>query len=197
MKSHTLLISLGLGFLILTVLGFFFQWQEIPTTRQGLGTLQTKNVFQTTCATCHGEKGEGIQELMTPSIASLPRWYLEEQIQKFRNGQRGNHPKDLNGQKMRAAISALSADEINEALDYIKILPVLSHASTLLGDAERGYQLYYDNCMACHRFNGHGEVASSEAHHSMVCKTGICLSSSRNLKKVSVAIIPMMIAALR
>ena len=100
---------------------------------------------------------------MTPSIASLPRWYLEEQIQKFRNGQRGNHPKDLNGQKMRAAISALSADEINEALDYIKILPVLSHASTLQGDAERGYQLYYDNCMACHRFNGHGEVVFRSA----------------------------------
>ena len=124
---------------------------------------QTISVFQTICATCHGEKGEGKKELMTPSIASLPRWYLEEQIRKFRNGQRGNHPNDLNGQNMRLAIAELSEAQINEALDYIDTLPALSHSSTLHGNAERGYQLYYDNCMACHRFNGHGEVVFRSA----------------------------------
>lgn len=161
--KRPLLISLGLGFLLLTVLGFIFPWQQIPTTRQGRDEIQTTSVFQTTCATCHGQQGEGVRALMTPSIASLPRWYIEEQIQKFRNGQRGNHPKDLNGQKMRAAISDLSEGEIKEALDYIETLPALNHASTLQGDAERGYHLYYENCMACHRFNGHGEVVFQSA----------------------------------
>lgn len=88
---------------------------------------------------------------------------MDEQIYKFRNGQRGAHPEDPNGQSMRAAITALSEQQIAEALDFIETLPALSHPSTLAGDAERGYELYYDNCMACHRFNGHGELVFSSA----------------------------------
>lgn len=156
--SRPLIISITLGFLLLAVL-----WIIIPdpqsegSQEKGGSVAQTQGVFQTTCATCHGAKGEGNKELMTPSIASLPRWYLEEQIRKFRNGQRGDHSKDVNGQKMRAAISELTDVQIAEAIDFIETLPAHSHTSTLNGDSERGYQLYFDNCMACHRFNGHGE----------------------------------------
>lgn len=100
---------------------------------------------------------------MTPSIASLPRWYLEEQIRKFRNGQRGAHPDDIHGQQMRAAISALSEGQITEALDHIESLPAQSHASTLGGDSVRGLEIYREHCMACHRFNGHGELAFHSA----------------------------------
>ncbi|MEJ6571545.1 MAG: c-type cytochrome [Akkermansiaceae bacterium] len=150
--------TVAAGFVLLGILAWLLPPQSDENRSKDTDVSVSTGVYQTTCATCHGEQGEGRKELMTPSIASLPRWYIEEQIQKFRNGQRGNHPKDLNGQKMRAAIGELSEVQISEALDFIETLPALSHASTLQGDAERGYQLYYDNCMACHRFNGHGEV---------------------------------------
>ncbi len=162
--NRQLFISLGLGFLLLAVLGYIFPWQKAPPAKAKSQVIEPIiGVFQNTCATCHGKKGEGIRELMTPSIASLPRWYIEQQIQKFKNGQRGNHPEDFNGQKMRVAISELSEDQISEALDFIETLPAHNHASTLKGDSERGYQLYYENCMACHRFNGHGEVVFRSA----------------------------------
>ena len=155
---HPLSLTVAAGITLLVVLAVVLPKPDTTAYRGGNTVVKTEGVFQTVCATCHGEKGEGIRELMTPSIASLPRWYLEEQIHKFRNGQRGAHPQDINGQKMQAAISALTEAEISEALDVVETLPALSHTSTLQGDVKRGYQLYYDNCMACHRFNGHGEM---------------------------------------
>ncbi len=107
--------------------------------------------------------GEGNHEQMTPSIASHPRWYLEEQIRKFRNGQRGKHPQDPNGQKMRLAISALTDSQIKEALDYLITLPSVKTKRTLAGNIESGKELYYENCMACHRYNGSGEVVFKSA----------------------------------
>lgn len=94
---------------------------------------------------------------MTPSIASLPRWYLEEQIQKFRNGQRGDHPDDLHGKQMKAAVSRLTEEQLSEALDHIDTLPPLVPPPTLTGDVKNGYELYFEKCMGCHRFNGHSE----------------------------------------
>jgi len=132
--------------------------QQEPIAKQS-SNAQTGGVFQTTCATCHGESGQGVREKMTPAIASLPRWYLEEQITKFRNGQRGAHPEDVNGQVMRATISALSEEQIAEALNTVEELPFPNHEATLSGDIANGAILYRENCMECHRFNGRGEVA--------------------------------------
>ena len=40
-------------------------------------------IFQNLCATCHGTKGEGKAEVKSPSIASLPAWYVERQLENF------------------------------------------------------------------------------------------------------------------
>lgn len=100
---------------------------------------------------------------MTPSIAGLPRWYLEEQISKFRSGQRGTHPEDMHGQQMRAIVIGLSDVEISEALDVVETLPESKQKLTLGGDVTRGAKLYREYCMECHRFNGKGEVAFKSA----------------------------------
>lgn len=139
------------------------QLSPAEQTRQPASSSGVLPVFDTVCATCHGSKGEGNKELMSPSIASLPRWYLEEQIQKFRNGQRGAHPEDVHGQAMRAAVLALSGEQITAAIAHIEQLPAVLHEPTLEGDPERGKVLYDEHCMACHRFNGHGELAFHSA----------------------------------
>jgi cytochrome c553 len=161
---HPLLFSVVSGFVLLAILGVVIplREQEGPQREDDEGAGQA-GIFQSTCATCHGQMGEGNRGLMTPSIASLPRWYIEEQIRKFRNGQRGGHPEDIHGQQMRAAIELLSEDEIAEAIDYLDGLPAVRHVGSLGGDAVAGYELYRENCMACHRFNGHGEVVFRSA----------------------------------
>jgi len=151
------------GIILLAILGWATQRRQGKPVHENARVTDHVTTFQSVCASCHGEKGEGKRELMTPSIASLPRWYIEEQMGKFRNGQRGAHTQDVHGQTMRAAISVLSEDQIAEALDYIDALPALSHEPTLKGDAKRGSQLYEDNCMGCHRFNGHGELVFHSA----------------------------------
>ena len=59
---------------------------------------RTVDTFASVCATCHGAKGEGNAQLKAPSIASLPEWYVREQLTKFRTGMRGVHAKDTAGQ---------------------------------------------------------------------------------------------------
>lgn len=162
--SRNLCISVSLGALLLAVIAYFVPPStDEPPGKRHVTVKERKSVFLTVCADCHGGRGQGIRALMTPSIASLPRWYLEAQIRKFRNGQRGAHPADVNGQTMRAAVMELTDDQIDEAVDYIGTLPAVAHEPTLHGDVTRGYTLYRENCMACHRFNGHGEKVFQSA----------------------------------
>lgn len=116
-------------------------------------------VFQSTCAVCHGARGQGSKETMAPAIAAMPRWYLEEQLKKFRNGQRGAHPDDAGGGQMRSAVAPLTAEQISEALDTVENLPPPALQPTLEGDAGNGSRLYREHCVECHRFNGRGERA--------------------------------------
>jgi cytochrome c553 len=125
---------------------------------------EVPGVFATVCATCHGAAGEGKREMMTPSIASLPRWYIEEQLRKFRAGHRGVDPGDVDGQKMRATILALSEDALSEAVNSVLALPPAKPEPSIEGgDLENGDILYETYCMGCHRYNGHGELAFRSA----------------------------------
>ena len=38
------------------------------------------------CSNCHGEQGEGKREILAPAIAGLPAWYVENQLEKYKNG---------------------------------------------------------------------------------------------------------------
>lgn len=161
---YLVLFAVVSGCVLLVICGVAISWREREDEQPENGEAAgDAGVFQTVCATCHGQKGEGKRELMTPAIASLPRWYVEEQIEKFRSGQRGGHPEDVHGQQMRAAIESLSTEEIAEAIDYLDGLPAVRHVGSLGGDAVAGYELYRENCMACHRFNGHGELVFRSA----------------------------------
>lgn len=116
------------------------------------------NTFIRVCSACHGANGHGNQEIGAPSIASLPQWYVEEQLERFRSGWRGDHADDINGQKMRDAVKPLSDADLTEAVDYLVKLPPPVQVATLTGDAENGSWFYEVECMGCHRFNGHGEM---------------------------------------
>jgi cytochrome c553 len=129
-----------------------------PATAAGAG------VYAEVCAACHGAKGEGKEELHSPSISGLPTWYLEEQVKKFRAGSRGFHPEDLPGQQMRAISLTLTDTRIAEAAATVASMP--SHPTE---PPPPGFDLalarvrYANECMECHRYNGKGEIVFHSA----------------------------------
>lgn len=126
----------------------------------GVGT----GVYAQVCAACHGVKGEGKEELFSPSIAGLPAWYGEEQLRKFRSGKRGFHPEDLPGQQMRAISLTLTDEQIGEAAAAVAAMPMIPTAAPPAGaDIENGRFLFANTCMECHRYNGMGEIVFHSA----------------------------------
>lgn len=117
------------------------------------------NIYQRVCLACHGDKGQGNPQLRTPSIAGLPDWYVMAQLVKFRSRLRGGHEKDLTGIQMHAIAMSLNEAQMKEAAVVIAKMPLHATKNTLKGDAAKGMFVYMDQCMACHRYNGSGEVA--------------------------------------
>ncbi|MFT5465008.1 MAG: cytochrome c553 [Verrucomicrobiales bacterium] len=129
---------------------------SIPATismaKQGI-----EGVFGSVCAACHGVEGEGNPELKAPSIAGMPAWYVEIQLEKFRSGIRGAHPEDLEGTQMRAMSIVLKPEWIQPMAKHVAALKPRSTENTLGGDGDEVAWLYEQQCMACHRYNGQGE----------------------------------------
>ena len=76
-----------------------------------------------TCAACHGVRGEGNIALGSPALTGLDDWYLVTQLKNYRDGARGGQPGDTYGMQMRASAGLLSDDQaINDVVKYISIL---------------------------------------------------------------------------
>jgi len=115
------------------------------------------------CAQCHGVAGAGNREALAPAIANLPRWYLESQLKKFKNGIRGLHPQDTGGLRMYPMSQWLREDaDLAAVAAYVASLPAVHPENELdsPGDAARG-QGYYAVCSACHGADGKGNQPMS------------------------------------
>jgi len=76
-----------------------------------------------TCAACHGVRGEGNIALGSPALTGLNDWYLVTQLRNFRDGTRGSHAGDTYGMQMRASTRLLPDDEaIQDVVTYISTL---------------------------------------------------------------------------
>ena len=120
-------------------------------------------IFQNLCATCHGTKGEGKAEVKAPSIASLPAWYVERQLENFQADRRGAHPEDVEGQLMRTMAKVLSKDQTIAIAVLVEKLSRVKPSPTFKTDVARGKEVFADRCMECHRFNGEGEIVFGAA----------------------------------
>jgi cytochrome c553 len=108
------------------------------------------------CATCHGDQGEGRQDIGAPALASLPEWYVAAQLQKFRLGVRGSHPQDTAGMRMRPMARSLATEsDVQAVAQYVATLPPQTPPPTLTGDLAGGAQ-QYQLCLACHGPDGRG-----------------------------------------
>ncbi len=116
----------------------------------------------TSCAACHGTKGEGNRALGAPNIAGMDAWYLKTQLENFSSGKRGTKPGDSYGAQMRAA-SAPSNTPANRAaiVTYVSKMPkvTMTNKATAKANLANGATQYNALCSACHNANGKGNQA--------------------------------------
>ena len=75
------------------------------------------------CAYCHGAGGMGIEATMAPRLAGMTDWYIERQLNLFRNGGRGTHPSDFYGFQMSFMARMLEDEQaIRDLVAYINTL---------------------------------------------------------------------------
>jgi len=113
-----------------------------------------------TCASCHGNKGEGNPTLHAPAIAGQDAAYLTRQLQNFRTGRRGAHKSDTFGAQMRVLAKALGDDAaVAKVATYVASLPKSVSATPARGDLHNGNNLYQGKCGACHGSAAEGNAA--------------------------------------
>lgn len=113
--------------------------------------------FNGLCNRCHGFQGEGMRSLEAPLIAGMPAWYVEGQLQKFRAGMRGTHPKDMPGMRMRPMANTLQEYDIRTISMYVANMPIQNPVSILEGaDLKKGQAIYSTICVGCHGADAKG-----------------------------------------
>lgn len=110
------------------------------------------------CAACHGESAVGDEAVGAPAIAGMPQWYLEGQLNQFRDGNRGTHFDDIMGMRMRPmALTLMREGDVEAVSAYITGMPTANPAPSLTGgDAVDGKAIYTTTCIACHGADGAG-----------------------------------------
>ena len=68
------------------------------------------------CSNCHGTEGRAVKDSAVPSIAGLPRDYMVQQMQAFKNGSR---PATI----MHQITKGLTEAQIASMADYFAALP--------------------------------------------------------------------------
>lgn len=111
------------------------------------------------CASCHGQQGEGNAALNAPALAGMPDWYVERQLNYYKQGIRGAHEDDMYGKQMAPMAMTLVNDAaVRNVSAYVASLNPTSTASTLGGDPDRGAD-FYVSCGACHGVEAQGNYA--------------------------------------
>ena len=112
------------------------------------------------CAACHGANGRGNKALNAPKIAGQEPWYLERQLNNFKAGVRGAHPKDPYGMQMRPmALTLANNQAVLDMAAFLSSMPVsISSESTVKVDATAG-KASYMICQTCHGPKGGGNRA--------------------------------------
>ena len=75
------------------------------------------------CAACHGADGRGVQAMNAPRLKGMSDWYLLTQLNNFKHGIRGAHPKDVYGPQMASLAGMLTNERMTtDLIAYINTL---------------------------------------------------------------------------
>lgn len=117
-------------------------------------------LYSNYCAQCHKADGVGQESVGAPSIAGLPEWYVQTQLDNFRGSVRGAHFDDAEGLRMRPmALTLVHPEDVTAVAMYVASMRPVPPAPTVQGaDAGHGAQLF-GTCQACHGADGAGNQA--------------------------------------
>jgi len=120
------------------------------------------------CASCHGDKGLGIDAMGTPRLANIGYAYVVKQLTNFAEGQR----QDLTQGVMPLFAQQLTPEDRRDLAAYVNTLPMASEESDLaalkaagteVGEPYKGEILVKYGvfgkapaCQSCHGYNGRG-----------------------------------------
>ena len=108
-------------------------------------------IYRDNCMDCHLTTGMGIREMNAPSIAGLPRWYITDQLRKFRREERGSHNEDPSGILMQMKAMTLAETDLVFVGKYIESLapnPQRNTANIHIEDTTKTH--YMADCSRCH-----------------------------------------------
>jgi cytochrome c oxidase subunit 2 len=90
------------------------------------GSVEAGKSLYVICAACHGQNGEGVQAMSSPSLNRTSDWYLVSQLNKFKAGIRGTNPKDpisfLMGPQSPMAMTLKTEQSVRDVVAYITTL---------------------------------------------------------------------------
>ncbi len=105
------------------ILQWVGSWPYVPAEVTISGDAAAGQNLYVSCATCHGDRGQGNESLGAPALAGQNDWYLVTQLRNYMAGFRGHHPDDSFGQQMRVMAQSLGNDAgILNVVSYINSL---------------------------------------------------------------------------
>jgi cytochrome c oxidase subunit II len=107
---------------MMDVVAFIETLPEVPIQTELSGDIRKgERIYETICGSCHGQKAKGNRLMHAPRLNGFEDWYLENQIKKFKNGLRGNHPIDTYGAPMVPMMGLLKDDQsVADIIAYIR-----------------------------------------------------------------------------
>ena len=79
---------------------------------------QGKQIYQEYCDSCHGDNGEGSNELVYPRLQGQHFQYMSQQLGQIKSGQRVVHPA------MQAVVENLGMEQLDKAINYASYFDV-------------------------------------------------------------------------
>jgi cbb3-type cytochrome c oxidase subunit III len=117
---------------------------------------EPQSVYQAKCSACHGTAAQGNSSMGAPGLAGQTAFYLAEQLRQFREGRRGTHPGDTNGQVMRTIAMGLKEEQLDSLSSLLSEMENAPITEDLTGNSQRGQALYASTCASCHGASAEG-----------------------------------------